>query len=117
MVIFDVPRQKTWEFWDQTTEGDGNYRMLSWLEPEGAEVLIESIGMGIKYLKYNVECKFSHCREQGFPLPAMLLVNSFSGASGIRCCHRLLGAPDLPQKGVWRMDQDSSHGEIEHISR
>ena len=40
----------TGEFWAQTTEGDGNYHMFSWLESEGAEVLVEPIGTWIEYL-------------------------------------------------------------------
>jgi predicted nucleotide-binding protein (sugar kinase/HSP70/actin superfamily) len=31
------------EFWDQMTEGDGNYQILHFLEKEGAEVLIEPV--------------------------------------------------------------------------
>jgi predicted CoA-substrate-specific enzyme activase len=37
------------EIWDQTTEGDGNYRMFRWLESEGAEVLVEPISTWIDY--------------------------------------------------------------------
>jgi predicted nucleotide-binding protein (sugar kinase/HSP70/actin superfamily) len=38
------------EFWAQTTEGDGNYRMFDFLEQEGAHVLSEAIGTWIAYL-------------------------------------------------------------------
>jgi predicted nucleotide-binding protein (sugar kinase/HSP70/actin superfamily) len=41
------------EFWAQTTEGDGNYRMFSFLEREGAQVYAESIGTWIAYLLSN----------------------------------------------------------------
>lgn len=32
------------EFWAQTTEGDGNYRLTQWLEEEGCEVMVEPVG-------------------------------------------------------------------------
>ncbi len=38
------------EFWAQTTEGDGNYRMFEFLEREGAHVQPEALGTWIKYL-------------------------------------------------------------------
>ncbi len=31
------------EFWAQTTEGDGNYRLTQWLEEEGCEVMVEPV--------------------------------------------------------------------------
>ncbi len=40
----------TGEFWAQTTEGDGNFRMFPFLEREGAEVLVEPIGTWIAYM-------------------------------------------------------------------
>jgi predicted nucleotide-binding protein (sugar kinase/HSP70/actin superfamily) len=43
----------TGEFWAQTTEGDGSYRLQSWLESEGAEVLTEPIGTWIDYILYG----------------------------------------------------------------
>tara|TARA_B100000315_G_scaffold214747_1_gene213495 strand:- start:337 stop:1929 length:1593 start_codon:yes stop_codon:yes gene_type:complete len=49
------------EFWAQTTEGDGNYKIFRWLESEGAEVAVEPIGTWIEYLihiaKQNAEEK------------------------------------------------------------
>lgn len=42
----------TGEFWAQTTEGDGSYRLQSWLESEGAEVLTEPVGTWIDYILY-----------------------------------------------------------------
>jgi predicted nucleotide-binding protein (sugar kinase/HSP70/actin superfamily) len=56
----------TGEFWAQTTEGDGNYRMFEALEREGAEVLVEPIGAWVTYL-------LSHARlssERRFHLEA-----------------------------------------------
>lgn len=43
----------TGEFWAQTTEGDGSYRLQSWLESEGAEVLTEPVGAWIDYILYS----------------------------------------------------------------
>ena len=43
----------TGEFWAQTTEGDGSYRLQSWLETEGAEVITEPIGTWIDYILYG----------------------------------------------------------------
>ena len=37
----------TGEFWAQTTEGDGNFNMFSFLEKEGAQVVVEPIGTWI----------------------------------------------------------------------
>ena len=45
----------TGEFWAQTTEGDGNYHMFSWLESEGAEVQVEPIGTWIEYLIWSAK--------------------------------------------------------------
>ena len=39
----------TGEFWAQTTEGDGNYRLFRWLEREGAEVRGEPVSTWIDY--------------------------------------------------------------------
>ncbi|MBU1298781.1 MAG: activator of (R)-2-hydroxyglutaryl-CoA dehydratase [Bacteroidetes bacterium] len=44
----------TGEFWAQTTEGDGNFKMFSYLEKEGAEVLVEPISTWLLYLLYDV---------------------------------------------------------------
>ena len=44
----------TGEFWAQTTEGDGNFRMFSFLENEGAEVLVEPIATWITYMLHQV---------------------------------------------------------------
>ena len=48
------------EFWAQTTEGDGNYRMFDFLEREGAQVQPEAIGTWIAYL-------LNHARLQMVP--------------------------------------------------
>jgi len=41
------------EFWAQLTEGDGNFNMFSFLEGEGAQVHVDSIGGWISYLLYQ----------------------------------------------------------------
>ena len=41
------------EFWAQLTEGDGNFNMFSFLESEGAQVHIDSIGGWISYLLHQ----------------------------------------------------------------
>ena len=45
----------TGEFWAQTTEGDGNYRMFAFLEREGAQVLVEPIGTWAMYLLHHAK--------------------------------------------------------------
>ncbi len=45
--------QITGEFWAQTTEGDGNYKLAQWLEAEGAEVKMEPISTWIDYLLWD----------------------------------------------------------------
>ena len=37
------------EFWAQTTEGDGNYKLLEWLEKEGCEAVIEPVSVMVHY--------------------------------------------------------------------
>ena len=45
----------TGEFWAQTTEGDGNYRMFPFLEREGAQVMVEPVGTWIMYLIHQAK--------------------------------------------------------------
>ena len=45
----------TGEFWAQTTEGDGNYRMFEFLEHEGAQALIEPVGSWSMYLLHHAK--------------------------------------------------------------
>jgi predicted nucleotide-binding protein (sugar kinase/HSP70/actin superfamily) len=40
----------TGEFWAQTTEGDGNYRMFDFLEAQGAELYLEPLMTWVNYL-------------------------------------------------------------------
>lgn len=44
----------TGEFWAQTTEGDGNFHMFSFLEGEGAQVLVEPIATWVAYILFAV---------------------------------------------------------------
>lgn len=41
------------EFWAQTTEGDGNFRMFDFLESEGAQVLVDPVGVWVTYLLHQ----------------------------------------------------------------
>jgi predicted nucleotide-binding protein (sugar kinase/HSP70/actin superfamily) len=43
----------TGEFWAQTTEGDGNYKLFSFLESEGAEVYVEPITPWLLYMLHQ----------------------------------------------------------------
>ncbi len=52
------------EFWAQTTEGGGNYRMFDFLEQEGAQVQPEAIGTWIAYL-------LAHAKMQMYPRRGM----------------------------------------------
>ena len=45
----------TGEFWAQTTEGDGNFRMFPFLEREGAEVLVEPIITWLLYMTHQAK--------------------------------------------------------------
>lgn len=45
----------TGEFWAQTTEGDGNYRIFPFLEREGAQVLVEPVGTWIMYMIHQAK--------------------------------------------------------------
>jgi len=49
----------TGEFWAQTTEGDGNFRMFSFLEREGAQVMVEPIGTWAMYMLWLAKATFS----------------------------------------------------------
>ena len=50
----------TGEFWAQTTEGDGNFKMFPFLEREGAQVLVEPVGTWIMYMIHQ-----AHAGELG----------------------------------------------------
>jgi predicted nucleotide-binding protein (sugar kinase/HSP70/actin superfamily) len=48
----------TGEFFAQTTEGDGNFKMFAFLEREGAQVLVEPIGNWIMYLLWQARERY-----------------------------------------------------------
>ncbi|NPB06504.1 MAG: hypothetical protein GXO03_02745 [Aquificae bacterium] len=54
-VNYFTPKPKvkiTGEFFAQTTEGDGNYRLAAWLIEEGAEPVVEPVATWIDYLVF-----------------------------------------------------------------
>ncbi len=63
----------TGEFWAQTTEGDGNFNMFRFLEREGAQVMVESIGTWINYMIHQVVQRIKDERglEEGAVMPPM----------------------------------------------
>lgn len=62
-----VPKIKiTGEFWAQTTEGDGNFKIFRYLENEGAEIIIEPITNWLLYLLYDGNQFISDRKEFGY---------------------------------------------------
>ena len=63
----------TGEFWAQTTEGDGNFNMFTFLQREGAQVLVEPIGTWIMYMIHQVVQKYKDLKglEEGAALPPL----------------------------------------------
>jgi predicted nucleotide-binding protein (sugar kinase/HSP70/actin superfamily) len=57
----------TGEFWAQTTEGDGNFHMFSFLEREGAQVMVEPIGTWIMYMLWLAKATFESKKGVGAP--------------------------------------------------
>jgi predicted nucleotide-binding protein (sugar kinase/HSP70/actin superfamily) len=57
----------TGEFWAQTTEGDGNYRMFAFLEREGSQVVVEPIGTWAMYLMH--QAKHQALARKGLDVP------------------------------------------------
>jgi predicted nucleotide-binding protein (sugar kinase/HSP70/actin superfamily) len=51
------------EFWAQMTESDGNFRMLEFLEKEGAEVSVEPISTWLLYLLHQRKAEVVHRRK------------------------------------------------------
>jgi len=68
----------TGEFWAQTTEGDGNFKMFQFLEKEGAQVLVEPISTWITYMIHQVIQKYRDTKglEEGVELPPLWNVAS-----------------------------------------
>ncbi|HXE79144.1 MAG TPA: hypothetical protein VNK41_00195 [Vicinamibacterales bacterium] len=59
----------TGEFWAQTTEGDGNFRMFAFLEREGAQVMVEPIGTWIMYMLWLAKANRIRRKDLDYPLP------------------------------------------------
>jgi predicted nucleotide-binding protein (sugar kinase/HSP70/actin superfamily) len=60
----------TGEFFAQTTEGDGNFRMFAFLEREGAQVIVEPIGNWIGYLLWQARERYlTRRRVEAVKLP------------------------------------------------
>ena len=59
----------TGEFWAQTTEGDGNFRMFSFLEREGAQVMVEPIGTWVMYMLWLAKANKIRRKEVDYPAP------------------------------------------------
>jgi predicted nucleotide-binding protein (sugar kinase/HSP70/actin superfamily) len=57
----------TGEFWAQTTEGDGNFGMFSFLEREGAQVLVEPIGTWVMYMLWLAQATHAERRAVTSP--------------------------------------------------
>jgi predicted nucleotide-binding protein (sugar kinase/HSP70/actin superfamily) len=54
------------EFWAQTTEGDGNFSMFSFLESQGAEVLVEPITTWVSYMLAQMRSALMDMRALSF---------------------------------------------------
>lgn len=57
----------TGEFWAQSTETDGNFRMFAFLEREGAHVLVEPLGGWVLYLLQSVRERLRERRGLAVP--------------------------------------------------
>jgi predicted nucleotide-binding protein (sugar kinase/HSP70/actin superfamily) len=57
----------TGEFFAQTTEGDGNFKMFAFLEREGAQVMVEPIGNWIMYLLWQARERYLEKRRVAAP--------------------------------------------------
>jgi predicted nucleotide-binding protein (sugar kinase/HSP70/actin superfamily) len=53
----------TGEFFAQTTEGDGNFKMFAFLEREGAQVMVEPVGNWIMYLLWQARERYLERRR------------------------------------------------------
>ena len=59
----------TGEFWAQLTEGDGNFNMFSFLEQEGAQVSVDSIGNWVMYLLNQAKANARERKKVDAPYP------------------------------------------------
>jgi predicted nucleotide-binding protein (sugar kinase/HSP70/actin superfamily) len=53
----------TGEFFAQTTEGDGNFRMFQFLEREGAQVIVEPVANWIAYLSWVAKAQMRRKKD------------------------------------------------------
>jgi predicted nucleotide-binding protein (sugar kinase/HSP70/actin superfamily) len=53
----------TGEFFAQTTEGDGNFKMFTFLEREGSQVIVEPVGNWIMYLLWQARERYLEKRR------------------------------------------------------
>jgi predicted nucleotide-binding protein (sugar kinase/HSP70/actin superfamily) len=60
----------TGEFWAQLTEGDGNFNMFAFLEPEGAHVAVDSISNWVMYLLHQAKANARERRSLDSLYPA-----------------------------------------------
>jgi predicted nucleotide-binding protein (sugar kinase/HSP70/actin superfamily) len=59
----------TGEFWAQLTEGDGNFNMFAFLEQEGAQVAVDSIGNWVVYLLHQAKANAKERKDLDAPYP------------------------------------------------
>ena len=71
----------TGEFFAQTTEGDGNFKMFAFLEREGAQVIVEPIGNWIMYLLWQARERYLERRRVEAPTLAWWELHRRSGAA------------------------------------
>lgn len=113
------------EFWAQMTESDGNFRMLEFLEKEGAEVSIEPISTWLLYLLHQRKMQATYRQQmaaytspwtapkKAIATRASLLGKRFGFTFGariylhhLRRLAKLLGVPDpllAPQEALSTM--------------
>lgn len=59
----------TGEFWAQLTEGDGNFNMFTFLEREGAQVVVDSVGNWVMYLMHQAKANAAERKSLEKPYP------------------------------------------------
>jgi predicted nucleotide-binding protein (sugar kinase/HSP70/actin superfamily) len=59
----------TGEFWAQTTESDGNFRMFEFLEQEGAQVIVEPISTWVAYMVHLARLDIDTRKRLGVKTP------------------------------------------------
>jgi predicted nucleotide-binding protein (sugar kinase/HSP70/actin superfamily) len=64
----------TGEFWAQSTEGDGNFRMFEFLEREGAQVIVDPLSTWLMYMLRQQHAKVVNRRGLNVPRTGPLAV-------------------------------------------